>query len=75
MLIEDLELQRNSKRIEPPTYSLGRITNKYIIIDIYSLTYLTREEAMYRLFKHQKSSRTLLIKLYQKLSELIPHEL
>ena len=74
MLIEDLGLQRKPERIQPD-HAFGRITNKYLIIDIYSLAYHTREEAMYRLFKHHKSSRNVLINLYQKLSELIPHEL
>lgn len=30
-------------------YKLGKLTNKYIIIDIYSFAYLSREEAIYRI--------------------------
>jgi hypothetical protein len=73
-LIEDLEQQRLPIKNQPK-YRLGRIINKYLIIEIYSLAYLSREEAMYRLFKHEKSSRTLLFKLYHKLPKLIPHSL
>ena len=39
------------------------------------MAYLTREEAMYRLYNHDRRSRTLLIKLYQHLPDLIPHSL
>jgi hypothetical protein len=44
-----------------PRFRLGRITNKYLIIEIYSMAYLSREEATYRMYVHDKSSRTLLI--------------
>ena len=42
-------------------YRLGKITNKYLIIEIYSYAYVSREEAIYRMFKHDKSTRNLLI--------------
>jgi hypothetical protein len=48
-------------------YRLGRIKNKYLIIDIYAYAYLTREEAIYRLYNHDRSSRILVIELYNKL--------
>jgi hypothetical protein len=50
-----------------PRYRCGSITNKYLIIEIYAFAYLTREEAMYRLYKHDKSSRMLVVELYKKL--------
>ena len=71
-LIEDLEVQRLPIKNQPK-YRFGRITNKYIIIEIYSLAYPYREEAMYRLFKHDRSTKTLLIEMYHRLPQLIPH--
>jgi hypothetical protein len=56
-------------------YRLGKVTNKYLIIEIYSYAYLTREEAMYRMFIHGRSSRDLLIEQYKALPKLIPHQL
>jgi hypothetical protein len=58
-----------------PRYKLGQITNKYLIIDIFAFAFHTREEAMYRLFKSDKSSRILVIELYSRLPSLIPHQL
>ena len=55
-----------------PRYRLGSIKNKYLIIEIYAFAYLTREEAIYWLFKHDKSSRKLVIQLYKQLPSLIP---
>jgi hypothetical protein len=52
------------KDVFKPRYRIGKITNKYLIIDIFAFAYLSREEAMYRLFKQDKSSRILLTKLY-----------
>ena len=74
MIMNELELQEFPIRL-PPKLSFGRIFNKYLIIEIYSLAYLTREEAMFRLFKHHRSSRSLLIKMYYYLRQLIPHSL
>ena len=65
-LIEDLEQQQLPIRSQPK-YRLGRIINKYLIIDIYSIAYQTREEAMYKLFRHNRSSRNFLIELYKYL--------
>ena len=56
-----------------PRYKLGKITNKYLIIDIFAFAFHTREEAMYRLFKSDKSLRILVIELYNKLLTLIPY--
>lgn len=56
-----------------PKYRCGRITNKYLMIDIYAFAYLSREEAMYRLFTHDRSSRLLVIEFYKKLPQMIPH--
>ena len=73
-LIEDLERQPLPIKNQPK-YRLGRITNKYLIIEIYSLAYLSREEAIYRLFKHERSTRSLLLELYHRLPQLIPHSI
>jgi hypothetical protein len=56
-----------------PRHRLGCITNKYLIIDIFAFAFLTREEAIYRLFKSDKSLRNLVIELYNTLPQLIPH--
>lgn len=58
-----------------PMYRIGKITNKYLIIDIFAFAYLTREEAIYRLYKLDRSSKNLVIKLYNKFPSLIPHKL
>ncbi len=73
-IVEDLEQHQSPIRYQP-VFRLGRITNKYLIISIYSLAYPSREEGMLRLFRHDRSSRTLLIQLYSKLPQLIPHSL
>jgi hypothetical protein len=70
MVEESIALgQANSK------YRFGKITNKYLIIELYAFSYLTREEAIYRMFKHGKLSRQLLIEQYKLIHKLIPHEL
>ncbi len=48
-----------------PKYWLGKITNKYLIIDLYTLAYESREEVLYRMFMHDKSTRDLLINQYK----------
>ena len=48
-----------------PKYWLGKITNKYLIIDLYTLAYESREEVLYRMFMHDKSIRGLLIGQYK----------
>ncbi len=42
-------------------FRLGKIKNKYLIIDIFSNAYLTREEIMYRLYQTDKTTRTLVL--------------
>ena len=37
-----------------PRYSLGKITNKYLIIDIYAASYHTIDEVAYRMFMHNR---------------------
>jgi hypothetical protein len=49
--------QKESK----PKYRLGRIMNKYLILDIYMSAYPTREETVFRMFKHDRASRHLLL--------------
>jgi hypothetical protein len=34
-----------------PKYRVGKITNKYLIIDIFAFAFITREEAIYRMFR------------------------
>jgi hypothetical protein len=46
-------------------YRLGKITNKYLIVNLYALAYQSREEAIYRMFKHDRSTRNLLIHQYR----------
>ena len=58
-----------------PKHSIGKITNKYLIFDIYSYAYITREEAMYRMFKLDRSLRNLLIESFKILPPLIPHSI
>ena len=41
-----------------PKYWLGKITNKYLIIDLYTLAYESREEALYRMFMYDRSERS-----------------
>jgi hypothetical protein len=69
------EMEEQSLETFKPKYSLGRITNKYLILEIYSFAYLTKEEAMYRLFRNQRSSRKLLIEEYYKFIDLLPQSL
>lgn len=47
-------------------YRLGKITNKYLIIKLYTLAFDTqkKEKVMKRMFKVDKSSRNLLIDQY-----------
>jgi hypothetical protein len=58
-----------------PRYRLGRITSKYLIIDIYAFAYLTQEEVIYRLCKNDRASRRLAIENYKTIQKLIPHQL
>ena len=60
--MEEEHLTLHPKQQMKPRYSLGKITNKHLIIELYGYVYLTREEAMYRFFKHNKLTRELLIK-------------
>ena len=43
-----------------PKYRVGKIKNKYLIIEIYAYVY-QREEVMFRLFKTDQSLRTLVV--------------
>jgi hypothetical protein len=53
---------------------LGKITNKYLIIEIYAFAYGSREEAMYRMFKYDRMQRNLLIEQYNKALQInIPY--
>ncbi len=45
-------------------YRLGKITNKYLIIDLFTFAYHSRDEVLYRMFKNDKSTRKLLIEQY-----------
>lgn len=58
-------------------YRLGKITNKYLIIDLYTLAYQSREEALFRMFIHDRSTRSLLLKRYNtsSLQSLLPSEI
>ena len=69
------EMEEQSLETFKPKYSLGRITNKYLILEIFSFAYLAKEEAMYRLFRNQRSSRKLLIEEYYKFIDLLPQSL
>ena len=44
-----------------PIYWLGKITSKFLIIDLYTLAYESREEVLFRMFMHDRSTRHLLI--------------
>ena len=50
-----------SEKEGSPKYRLGRITNKYLILDIYMSAYPTRIETIYRMFKNDKATRLLLL--------------
>ncbi len=50
-----------SQKEGSPKYRLGRITNKYLILDIYMSAYPTRIETIYRMFNHDRASRFLLL--------------
>lgn len=62
-MVEEQRLS-DASGLHKPKYRLGKITNKYIILEIYSLAYITREEATYRMFKQDRSTRNLLIEQY-----------
>ena len=47
-------------------FRLGKITNKFLIIELYAFAYVSTEESAYRMFKHDKSTRQLLIEEYKK---------
>ncbi len=47
-------------------FKLGKITNKFLIIEVYAFAYVSREESAYRMFKHDRSTRELLIEQYKK---------
>jgi hypothetical protein len=61
-MVEELKLisERLSK------FRLGKITNKFLIIELYAFAYVSIEESAYRMFKHDKSTRQLLIEEYKK---------
>ncbi len=58
------ELKSISERLSK--FRLGKITNKFLIIEVYALAYVSIEESAYRMFKHDKSTRKLLIEEYKK---------
>ncbi len=45
-------------------FRLGKIKNKHLIIDLYTWAYQSREEALYRMFMHDRKTRELLIEQY-----------
>lgn len=54
--------------LQKSKYRVGRITNKYLIIDLYAFAYCSRDETVYRMFMVNKSTRNLLIEQYWKSS-------
>ena len=58
------ELKSISERLSK--FQLGKITNKFLIIELYAFAYVSIEESAYRMFKHDKSTRQLLIEEYKK---------
>jgi hypothetical protein len=56
-------------------YRLGKITNKYLILEIYEKAYHTIDVILYRMFYNDKTSRDLLIKNFKKIKERNHHRL
>ncbi len=50
---------------DKPEYRLGKIVNKYHIIEIYTKGYHTIDEVIYRMFYSDKSLRNLVIKEFR----------
>ena len=53
--------QGKAVSVHQSKYRLGKITNKYLIIELYTLAYQSREEALFRMFMHDRCTRGLLI--------------
>ena len=68
-MVEELIYTVGAGESQPQSkYKLGKIKNKHLIIDLYIWAYQSREEALYRMFMHDRKTRELLLEQYSSSS-------